>query len=73
MPLKEKQDFGGGNTTSVYCRYCTYEDGTLKPYELKHEELTRFIKGRSGATIESARKTAKENLSKMPAWKNIGK
>jgi len=69
--MRETNDFGGGDTSNAYCKFCTYDDGTLKPYEVKLEELARFIMGRSGATLESARTTARENLAKMPAWKDI--
>ena len=67
MPMRNESDFGGGNTSSRYCAYCTDEQGTLKPYEVALEGMKQFIIS-TGVSEEEALKTAKENMAKMPAW-----
>lgn len=68
MPLKEKSDFGGGKTDNKYCVYCCDKDGNLFPYETVLENMSNFIMKTTGITKEMALLTAKENMSKMPAW-----
>jgi hypothetical protein len=68
MPMTRPEEFGGGDVTNVYCVHCTDENGVLKPYEVKLEEMAQFIASRSGATMDAARQTAAENLARMPAW-----
>ena len=70
MPMTRPDEFGGGDVTNIYCVHCTDENGILKPYDVKLEEMAQFIASRSGATMESARLTAAENMAKMPAWSN---
>lgn len=71
MPMKKTEDFGGGDLTNRYCKYCTDEKGILKPYDIKLEEMTRFIMSRSGAVFEAAQETARQNMAGMPAWKDV--
>jgi hypothetical protein len=68
MPMVKPSDFGGGKADNRYCCYCTYPDGTLKPYAEKLEDMTRFIMSRMDLHETEARNMAKANLAKMPAW-----
>lgn len=70
MPMKEKADFGGENLNNKYCRYCTDEKGQLKDFETKLKEMTNFIISRMNVDKTVAEKIAKENMAKMPAWKD---
>ena len=71
MPMKKAEEFGGGDLSNKYCVYCTDENGILKPYDVKLEEMAHFIMSRSGATFEAAKKTAGENMADMPAWRDV--
>ena len=68
MPLREKKDFGGGKIDNKHCVYCSDEKGDLLPYETVLGNMTAFIMNTSGLSKDKAYLTAKENMSKMPAW-----
>jgi hypothetical protein len=68
MPLKDYKDFGGGKLDNKYCVYCCDTSGKLFPYEVVLENMKNFIIKTSGISQEKALLTAKENMSKMPAW-----
>ncbi len=70
MPMAQKGDFEGGDTVNKYCKHCTSPDGTLKTYEEVLAGMTNLIVTRMDTQEAEAMKTAKENLSKMPAWQN---
>lgn len=70
MPMCAPADFGGGNTSSRYCVHCTDAKGTLKPYEVKLAELARFVATRMNVGEETAVTIARENMAKLPAWKD---
>lgn len=71
MPMVKPEDFGGGRPDNLYCRYCTYQNGTLKTYVEKVADMTQFIMSRMDLHETEARRMATENLSKMPAWQGI--
>jgi len=70
MPMRKKEEFGGGRFDNRYCVHCTDEEGNLKPFKVKLEEMKNFIASRMDLSEEKALQMAKENMSKMPAWKN---
>jgi hypothetical protein len=70
MPMKEVSDFGGGNQENKYCRYCINEKGELKDFQTKLAEMIYFTVTRMNIDHSVAEKIAKENMSKMPAWKD---
>lgn len=70
MPMKKIEDFGGGNPHSRFCVHCTYDDGKLKTYEDMVAGLVHLIKMDTGKDTKVATKIAKENLKKIPLWKD---
>ena len=71
MPMKKAEDFGGQNIGNKYCRYCTDNEGNLKPFEEKLNDFKEFIMKTNDFGEEQAFKIAKENLLKMPAWQHL--
>jgi len=69
MPMRKKEDFGGGKLDNKYCVHCTYKDGSLMSYTDKLNAMAKFIISRMGMDKEMAIETAKETMAKMPAWK----
>lgn len=70
MPMKEISDFGGGNVENKYCRFCTNEKGELKDFHVKFNEMINLIVSRMSIDRGVAEKIVKENMAKMPAWRN---
>lgn len=70
MPMKKTTDFSGGDVKNKYCKYCTNEKGELKDFQTKFNEIIDFIVSRMNVDKTVAEKIAKENMAKMPAWKN---
>jgi hypothetical protein len=70
MPMRQIQDFGGQHEKNKYCRYCTNEKGELKDFETKFQEMVSFITSRMNVSQATAERVARENMAKMPAWKN---
>jgi hypothetical protein len=68
MPMTGPGDFGGGNPENIYCVHCTHPDGSLKTYEEALEGMTTFMMQMQHLDRETAGKTAREYMSKMPAW-----
>lgn len=71
MPMKVATDFGGSNPDNKYCKYCTDENGKLKDFQTKLNDMVNFITSRMGVDKNIAEKIAKENMAKMPAWKHL--
>ena len=71
MPLRSKEDFGGGREDNAYCVHCTDAEGNLKPFEVVFEGMKRFTMQSVGVSEAEAIKMAKEGMAKMPAWKDI--
>lgn len=69
MPMQEAKDFGAGDVNNKYCVHCTDEKGNLKSFEEILAGMKHFAISSLGVHEEEAEKIAKENMSKMPAWK----
>jgi len=67
--MKELSEFGGGIEGNRYCRFCTYEDGELKEFEVKLKEMAEFVQSRMNVDASAADRIARENMAKMPAWR----
>lgn len=70
MPMREIADFGGKKVENKYCRFCTNEEGELKDFHIKLDEAINFIVSRMSIDRGVAEKIAREDMAKMPAWKN---
>ena len=69
MPMKNQEDFGGSKIENKYCRFCTDAKGNLKPFDEKVKDMTGFIMRTTDLAFEQAQNLAKDNMKKMPAWK----
>ena len=67
--LRRAHEEGGPQEGTPYCKYCTTEDGKLKSYEEVLQGSTMALMEMKKMKPEEAKKVAKENLAKMPAWK----
>jgi uncharacterized glyoxalase superfamily protein PhnB len=64
MPLKDAKP------GTMFCQYCTDEQGHLKPFEAVLEGTTTgYFMAMQKMPRPQAEKAAREMLSKMPAWK----
>ena len=70
MPMRSIEDFGGANPESNYCKYCVDENGKLKSFKIKFEETIHFIISRMNVDKTIAEQIAKDQMSKLPAWKD---
>lgn len=70
MPMTKKEDFAGGDMSKDYCIHCSRPDGSMQSYEEKLDSLTGFIVKTQGFDPAAARKSAKEMMSRLPAWKS---
>ncbi len=73
MPMRAKEDFGGGDTGNRYCRFCTDETGRLQDFETRYEGTVHFMMSRMNLDRSAAEKLARENMAKMPAWESYFK
>ena len=73
MPMRTKEQFGGGRPDNKYSVYCTDAAGTLKPYDVVLENMKNFVIRTMGVSEQEALMTAQEGMSKLPAWKDSGR
>lgn len=69
MPLRTRDDCGGGLEENQYCKNCCDASGTLKSYDEVLQGMKGFVAKNMGMSETEALQVAKENLAKMPAWK----
>ncbi len=70
MPLKAAADHALEDPSIPYCRHCTDADGNLQSAEERLERMTQWAMRQDGTDYESARRSAREYMKTMPAWKN---
>ena len=68
MPMEKDHDFAMGDKTRNYCKHCARPDGSMQNFEEKLNSLTAFIVRTQGTTQPAARDTARQMMSKLPAW-----
>ena len=68
MPMRKGEDFGGGNPANITCVHCSNPDGSLKTYDEVLEGWANFMMTSQNMDKETAKSTAREHMSKMPAW-----
>ncbi len=71
--METVEQFSNGDVTKDFCVFCTDENGNMKTFEQKVEDMTDFIIKRTGVTEKEARETAKFNLMKLPHWQRMHK
>ncbi len=68
MPMRTKDEFGGGRPDNSYCVHCCDEEGNLKSYDDMVKGMAQFMMKTQSISNEQAIKATKEHLVKMPAW-----
>ena len=69
MSMYNAVDFGGGQTTSKYCRYCA-PDGVLRSREEIRESWISAVMRMEGIDRAKAENKVDKKMCDMPAWKN---
>lgn len=69
MPMERPEDHAMGDVNAVYCRYCTDEQGRLRPYEFILGMNAEYYVKSQGVTPVAARRLAAAMLADLPAWK----
>ena len=72
MPMDKPEDHGGGDVNSLYCRYCTDEQGKLMPREQVRAKMIQFYLQKQGKDQTEAEKLTDQLMGTMPAWKREG-
>lgn len=68
MPMKDTEDFAGGDRANDYCRFCARPDGSMQSYEEKLASLTAFIVRAQGLDERASQEIARVMMAKLPAW-----
>ncbi|MBU0976053.1 MAG: zinc ribbon domain-containing protein [Patescibacteria group bacterium] len=68
MPLKDKNDYPGGDTSLDWCKYCGTKDG-IHPYKKLLEGMAKFLQQTQGMSEEESKKAAKQMVDSSPAVK----
>ena len=68
MPMEKPDDYGGGNASNLYCKYCTDAQGNLLPQETVRQNMINFYNKTMGQTPEQAAVEVDKIMAKMPAW-----
>jgi len=70
MPLRKPQDFPLGDETKDYCVHCARADGSLQSYPERVDGMASFLVATQGLDPSAARETARDLMSKFPAWQS---
>ena len=70
MPMSKPEDFAAADVTKDYCRHCARPDGSLQSYREKLQSYSDFLVKTQGLDPRAAKATAKDIMSKLPAWKD---
>ncbi|MBD3362281.1 AraC family transcriptional regulator [Candidatus Dojkabacteria bacterium] len=68
MPLVNKDDFPGGDTSLNYCKHCGTED-SIYPYSVLVEGMKDFLMESQGMDEKQAKIAAKEMIDNSEAVK----
>jgi hypothetical protein len=71
MPMTKPQDFPLGDETKDYCVHCARPDGSMQSYQEKLDSMTEFIIRTQGFDPAVARKSARDLMTRQPAWKGV--
>ncbi|HUI68890.1 MAG TPA: zinc ribbon domain-containing protein [Spirochaetia bacterium] len=69
MPMAKPEEHAMGDVSKNYCVHCARPDGSMQSYTEKLKSLTGFIMKTQAFDEKVARKSAKEMMAKLPAWK----
>ncbi|HSB47712.1 MAG TPA: zinc ribbon domain-containing protein [Candidatus Bilamarchaeum sp.] len=68
MPMTKTSDFGGMKKDNRYCKYCTYDNGQLKPRHEIHENMVQFYMKAKKLERKAAEQYVDEIMARSPAW-----
>lgn len=68
MPMNKKEDFAGGDENSMFCLYCTNDDGSVKTCEEIFEGGVQFFLGALGGDRDMAEKLTRKNMNMQSYW-----
>jgi len=69
-PMSSNADHGTQNPDNPYCIHCTDLKGKLLPFEKLYEDLVSQAMQTRWMNHEQAEKSALEEMSKWPAWRD---
>lgn len=70
--MKGIEEYDPDDPATMYCTMCLDENLVLKPFEVALDRMAKEMVGDEGISHQQAREKAKEKLSKLPAWKELG-
>lgn len=70
FPMEKQEDFSQSNVHSLFCRYCTDDEGKLLPFEKILGGTVHHLIEFQGIAEDAAHKMALDLLSTMPAWQS---
>ncbi len=68
MPMREANEFAGGNTSKDYCVHCARPDGSMQSFDEKKASMVSFIVKTQGFDEKAAIRMAEANMKRLPAW-----
>jgi hypothetical protein len=68
MPMTKASDFGGRRGDNRYCRFCTYENGDLRPRHEVRENMVLFYMKSKRKERKEAEAYVDERMAGQPAW-----
>jgi len=68
MPMVKEEDFGGGDISCRYCKYCAPK-GALRGKEEIRKGWIKAVMQMENLSKEEATKKVDAIMPKMPAWK----
>lgn len=69
FPMKQPDDFAGGDMNAEFCSTCADVKGKLKPFNQVVEANANYFVREQGIDTKAAREMARALLLSMPAWK----
>jgi Putative zinc ribbon domain len=69
FPMKQPDDYAGGDTDAEFCSTCGDAKGKLKPFNQAVEANANYFVREQGVDAKAAREMSKALLLSMPAWK----
>lgn len=69
MAMEKTDDYALGDSSAVYCRYCTDKAGRLLPFEDILKANAGYLKESQGISEQASLKLATDLLRGQPAWK----
>ncbi|QYN44446.1 AraC family transcriptional regulator [Gilliamella sp. ESL0441] len=69
MPMTCIADYPLHDLSKNYCKYCAHENGSMKSFDEKWQEVTLRYAKNHNVDYPIAKQTAYVILKKLPAWK----